>query len=166
MLTSDSVYQIDPHRGMLAINKIDDPDIKKPQFNREKGLGVRWERTDVAQVLAQDDKYTYVVRKDNVIAALDKKSGEAQFTSRRKDFAAYASNPKDGTVYAATKGGRIVSIKPVLTPGQAGELVMERIREGAKETPAVARSVDTGTGPAAAPARVAEAATSHPAKGK
>ena len=124
---------------------------------------MRWERTDVAQVLSQDDKYTYVVRKDNVIAALDKKSGEAQFTSRRKDFAAYASNPKDGTVYAATKGGRIVAVKAVLTPGQVGELVMERIREGSKQAPAVARAEPDAKAPGES-VRVVEAQNSRPSK--
>ena len=121
--TSDTVYQQDANLGMVAINKAEDPEIADPQYNRTKGMGVRWERSDVTQVLAQDDRYTYALRKDKVILALDKKTGETQFTSRRNDLHAFATNPADGTIYAASRGGRVLAIKPNLQVGAVGELV-------------------------------------------
>jgi outer membrane protein assembly factor BamB len=123
VVTTDTVYQTDPNLGMVAIDKQEGPDVTTPQFNRLPGKGVRWSLADVKQVLAQDDKYTYALRRDNVIVALDKRTGETQFTSRRKDFHTFATNPKDGTVYAATKGGRVVAVKGVFQPGQVGEVV-------------------------------------------
>lgn len=120
VVTADSVYQPDPTLGIVALNKVDDQEIKQPQYNRSP----RWNRDDLTQILAEDDKYTYALRKDGVILALDKKTGETQFTSRRKDFAAYATNTaKDGMIYAATRFGRVLGIKPVLQSGQVGELV-------------------------------------------
>jgi outer membrane protein assembly factor BamB len=129
VVTADTVYQLDPNRGMVALNKLEDPEDKEPQYNRKP----RWALRDVRQILSQDDKYTYAVRKDGVILALDKRTGRTEFTSRRKDFQAFATNTgydaahstykQDGAIYAATKGGRVLQIKPVLEAGQVGELV-------------------------------------------
>jgi PQQ-like domain len=129
VVLSDTVYQLDPNRGMVALNKLEDPELKEPQYNRKP----RWALPEVRQILAQDDKYTYAVRKDGVIVALDKQTGETQFTSRRKDFAAFATNhEKDSGIYVATKGGRVLQLKPVFESGQVGEVV-DAAREQADE---------------------------------
>jgi outer membrane protein assembly factor BamB len=138
VVTADTAYQSDPNRGIVAINKLDDPEIRTPQFNREPGKGVRWERKDLKQILAQDDKHTYALRTDGVIVVLDKKTGETQFTSRRKDLAAYATNTKDGVIYGATKEGRVLAIKAVLTQGQVGEVVWNDEPIGPAAAPALA----------------------------
>lgn len=119
VVTPDTVYVLDPNRGMVALNKGDAPDPASPQFNRTP----RWTQTGVRQILAQDDKYTYGLRNDNVIVALDKQTGAVEFVSRRKDLHAFATNAKDGTLYAATKGGRVLAVKPVFQAGQVGEVV-------------------------------------------
>jgi hypothetical protein len=123
---------------MVALNKLEDPELKEPQYNRKP----RWALPEVRQILAQDDKYTYAVRKDGVIVALDKATGRTDFTSRRKDFQAFATNTgydearstykQDGSIYAATKGGRVLRVKPVFEPGEVGELV-DAEREQADE---------------------------------
>ena len=45
------------------------------------------------------------------------------FTNRRRDLVAFASNPrdKDGMIYASTRDGQVVAIRPVLRPGDVGE---------------------------------------------
>ena len=71
------------------------------------------------------DRNAYVRTKDNRVAARDKKTGEVRFTSQRRDFTVFGTNPKeDGIIYAGTKGGRVVAIRPVLKPGSVGEVVM------------------------------------------
>ena len=59
------------------------------------------------------------------MVARDKKTGEVKFTSRRHDLDVFATNTlkEDGVVYAATKAGRIIAIKPILKPGVVGEVV-------------------------------------------
>jgi outer membrane protein assembly factor BamB len=119
VLTSDTVYVIDPNRGWLAIDKIDNPDLKVPQFIRTP----RWARKDIIQILSQDDKYVYAKDKSNHIVALDKKSGDVRFQSSRSDFYRFGSNSYDGISYTISSGGRVVAIRPVFQPGQSGEVV-------------------------------------------
>lgn len=120
IITNDSVYQLDPNRGWVAINKVEDVELKQPQYNR----GHRWANKDVKQILAQDDKNTFVLLKDNTIAALDKKTGERKFTAKRKDFVAFSTNTRDGTIFAADRTGRVMAIRAVYLPGEIGEVVM------------------------------------------
>jgi outer membrane protein assembly factor BamB len=120
VLTPDTVFIIDPARGWVAIDKVDNPDIKVPQFNRSP----RWVSTEIVQVLSQDDKYVYAKDKANHIVAYDKKTGERKFTSQRSDFYAFGTSSKgDGFSYTASRGGRVVAIRPVLQSGQTGEMV-------------------------------------------
>ena len=52
-----------------SINKLEDQDVHAPQFQRQIEHGARWERKDLKQVLAQDDKFTYALRNDGTILA-------------------------------------------------------------------------------------------------
>lgn len=137
IVTSDSVYQMDPNQGMVAINKNEDLNLKVPQYNRTVGHGVRWSRTDVTQILAQDEEHTYALRKDGIILALDKKTGDTLFTSRRKEFSTFATNTKDGTIYASTRAGRVLGIQANYLPGKVGELVMTDVKTGERQTVAM-----------------------------
>ena len=81
---------------------------------------------DATQLLAQDDRNAYVRTKGNHIVARDKKTGEVRFTSQRRDLTVFATNlvKEDGMIYAGTKTGRVIAIRPVLKPGTVGEVVM------------------------------------------
>jgi hypothetical protein len=57
------------------------------------------------------------------MVALDKATGQKRFESRRKNLDVFATNTKDGFLYAATKGGRILAIRAVTSPGEVGEMV-------------------------------------------
>ncbi|QOV91998.1 outer membrane protein assembly factor BamB family protein [Humisphaera borealis] len=117
---ADTVYIKDPNRGWVAVDKVENPEIKAPQYNRKE----RWVRDDIRQVLSQDDRYTYALTKDNRISALDKKTGQTKFQSKRNDFYVFATNAKDSTIYTCSEQGRVVAVRPVLTPGSSGEVVM------------------------------------------
>jgi len=117
VLLSDTVMLADPHRGWLAIDKIDNPDIKTPQFIRTP----RWARDDIVQILCSDDKHIYAKNNKNHVVAYDKKTGEEKFQSRRSDFRTFGTNIYDGVTYTISGGGRVVAIKPVFQPGQTGE---------------------------------------------
>lgn len=112
-VTKDLVFQYVPGTGLVVIDK------RQGDFNRKP----LWVASDVNQFLAEDEHYVYGRRADNAILAMDKKDGHAAFISRRRDFAAFAPNIQNGIIYAVTKHGRVMAIKPVLTPGQVGEIV-------------------------------------------
>ena len=119
-VTSDSVYQYVPGTGLVALDK------GSGEFNRKP----RWVAQDATQFLAQDDRNAYVRTRNNRIAARDKKTGELRFTSQKREgrdaFAVFGTNlvKEDGIVFAGTKAGRIVAVRPVLKPGTVGEVVM------------------------------------------
>jgi outer membrane protein assembly factor BamB len=119
-VSSDTVYQFVPGTGLVAIDKAQGEFIRKP----------RWVAQDATQLLAQDERNAYVRSRGNRIVALDKKTGEVRFTSQR-DFAVFGTNlvKEDGIVYAATKKGRVVAVRPVLKPGTVGEVVMMEVGE-------------------------------------
>lgn len=116
-LTKDMVYLYVPRTGLVAINK---NDVAKG-INRE----ARWTAADARQFLSEDEHYVFVRTTGNRIAALDKATGEQRFVSKRPDLVAFATNVKgDGIVYVATQGGRIICVRPVVHPGEMGEVVL------------------------------------------
>jgi outer membrane protein assembly factor BamB len=128
--TADTVYQYIDGEGVAAITK--DP---KAAYNRP----AKWVYKPGRQFLAQDEKYAYIMEprvdaKDedvvhHVIVAVDKETGQKAFESQHHDFAVFGTNSRDGIIYAAYADGAVVAIKPVLKPGQIGELVMEPVGE-------------------------------------
>lgn len=112
-VTKDLVLQYVSGTGLVAIDK------RQGDYNRKP----LWVASDVSEFLAEDEHYVYGRRADNAILAMDKKDGHAAFISRRRDFAAFAPNILNGIIYAVTQHGRVIAIKPVLTPGQVGEIV-------------------------------------------
>ena len=115
-VTSDTVYQFVPGTGVVAIDKAAGEFIRKP----------RWVASDATQFLAADERNAYLRTRDNRIVAQDKKTGERKFSSVHHDFTVFATNlvKEDGIVYAGTKQGRVVAVRPVLKPGTVGEVVM------------------------------------------
>ena len=112
-LTETTVYQYVRGRGVVALDKV------SRQFNREP----RWEYKAGTQFLAEDDANTYLRRRDNTIAAVDKATGKEKFRSKTT-FDVFASNTEDDTIFCARKSGQVFAIKPVLKPGTVGEIVM------------------------------------------
>ena len=115
-VTSDTVYQFSPGTGVVAIDKA------TGDFNRKP----RWVAGDATMFLAADDRNAYVRTRDNHIVARDKKTGEVKFTSKRNDLTVFGTNlvKEDGIIYAGTKRGRVIAVRPVLKPGMVGEVVM------------------------------------------
>jgi outer membrane protein assembly factor BamB len=111
--TKELVYQYVKGTGVVAIDKLNGQMDRQP----------RWVAADAREFLAEDDQNTYVRGKDNRILAIDKKTGETKFRSRRKDLAVFAANPTGSIIYAGTKDGLLLAIKPVLSPGAVGTVV-------------------------------------------
>jgi outer membrane protein assembly factor BamB len=112
-ITKDMVFQFVPNRGLAAVPKT------TGDFNRKAA----WVLPEATMYLAEDDKYAYVRLRGNILGAVDKTTGEVKFRSKRSDLDVFGINIKDGIIYAATKRGEVLAIKPVLKPGSVGELV-------------------------------------------
>lgn len=113
LLTADSVYQPVPGVGLVALTKTGENKYRTP----------RWTAQGVRQLVSVDERHVYVATDDGAIAALDKQTGAVRFTSEARGFVAFATNLASPTIYAATRDGRIVAIRPVLRPGTIGLLV-------------------------------------------
>jgi outer membrane protein assembly factor BamB len=111
-VTATMVYLPVRGRGIVAIDKLNGPP------NRE----AKWVVKDAIKLVAEDEKYAYLQRSDNLITAVDKQTGEQRFTSRRSDLVAFATNTKDSTIYAAAKDGTVMAIVPVLKAGDVGQV--------------------------------------------
>jgi hypothetical protein len=112
-ITATTVYLPVSGQGVVAIDKQTGPKNGQP----------RWSYPDAVKMVAEDERFSYLQRKDNTIAAVDRNTGQPAFQNQRKDLVAFASNPKgDGLIYAATKEGQVLAIAPVLKPGFMGEL--------------------------------------------
>jgi outer membrane protein assembly factor BamB len=112
-VTADSVYQALPDHGIVALDKTSGDYNRKP----------RWTVENAKKFLAADDHYTYLQTYDNSIIGVDKKTGEQKFHSTRTDLVAFASNPADSLIYAATNGGEVLCIVPVTKAGTVGAVV-------------------------------------------
>jgi outer membrane protein assembly factor BamB len=118
VVTGTRIYQPVPDVGLVALNKTEGPNDRQPL----------WIADNVAQILSEDNRCVYVRMTDNSIAAIDKQTGEQLFASHRRDFAAFATNTRDATIYAATADGKIYAIRPVFSAGASGEMVFN-VRE-------------------------------------
>jgi outer membrane protein assembly factor BamB len=115
-VTATMVYLPVEGRGIVAIDKINGP---------KEGREPRWILANVVKLVSEDEKYAYFQRPDNLVVAVDKLTGEQKFTSTRTDLVAFATNTKDGVIYAGTRDGRVVAITPVVKPGDVGELALD-----------------------------------------
>jgi outer membrane protein assembly factor BamB len=121
-VTADTVYQSVPDVGVVAIDKTKS---KFPQYGQGDNRDAKWIASDAVEFLAADEKFAYMRTRDNRITAFDKQSGKQVFQSQRTDLDLFTQNPdKDGLIYAATKNGKIFAIKPSVTGGGVGELVL------------------------------------------
>jgi hypothetical protein len=108
------VYQLVPGSGLVALSKT--------QGNATRTA--LWTQPLAKQVLASDSQYLYVRFDPGVIVALDKATGQPQFRSQRESFDVFATNLNSPLIYAATKDGHILAVRPILRPGTVGEIVM------------------------------------------
>jgi len=118
-VTQSTVYLPVNNVGIVAIDKL------QGQYTREP----KWIVRDMIKFISEDEKYAYFQRSDNVVVAVDRATGEQRFTNKRRDLVTYATNPRDkeGMIYGATRDGVIVAIRPVLKPGDVGEMAWEPV---------------------------------------
>ena len=114
----DSVYLYVPGKGIVALDKAGEGRVRTP----------RWTVSDARRFLGADERYVYVLMKDNTAAAVGKGAaaeggGEVKIRGVRKDMAAFATNVVDGTLYAATAKGVVYAARPVRKAGAFGEQV-------------------------------------------
>lgn len=113
VVTRDLVFLNVPDVGAVVFDKINGAYIRAP----------RWIAPDIARLLAEDEKYVYIVRRgDGEVMALDKTIGKAVFSIKRHDLVAFATNPKDNVIFAVTNANRVMAIVSVLKPGTVGEI--------------------------------------------
>jgi outer membrane protein assembly factor BamB len=114
VVIADTVYQTVPGVGVAAIDKTAGDYDRKP----------RWLVRGTTQFLSEDATNAYLRTNDNLIVAVNKKTGEQKFKSKRQDLRLFATSEKpDGIVYAATINGDVYAIRPALKAGTVGELV-------------------------------------------
>lgn len=123
VVTKDVVYQWVPGTGLAAIDK-NAPATSG--VNREP----RWIAANAERYLAEDAGYVYALSGDHRILALDKKTGQEKFASRRNDLVASATNTGgDAMIFVATSDGRVMGVRPVLQAGSVGEVVMAPVSQ-------------------------------------
>lgn len=115
VILGNLIIQRVPGSGLVAINKTEGTYVRQPV----------WIQSQSQQVLSADAGHVYVRSGGNLIVALDRVSGEPRFRSRRTDLRIFATNLNTPMIYAATKGGTVLGIKPVLKPGVVGEIVWD-----------------------------------------
>lgn len=121
VVMKDLVYQYIPDNGVVAIDKAAANAAQTPTYNREP----RWTAGDGRQFAGSDDRYAYIRTNANLLLAIDKKTGQPMFQSQRTDLTAFGTSTKgDGMLYVASENGRVMAVKPVVQPGQVGEVVM------------------------------------------
>lgn len=114
VVRGDSVYQFVPDRGVIALDRL------TGQYNREP----RWTIEAATVPLSADADYAYLLLQDGTILAVEGKTGKAAFKTQRTDLAAFAQSPAgNGMVYAGTRDGVILGIKPQKTGGTVGRVV-------------------------------------------
>jgi outer membrane protein assembly factor BamB len=114
MATAETVYISVRNTGLAAINKTEGDRIRQ----------AKWVSRESTTFLAEDAKYAYVRLRGNALGALDRSTGAVAFRSAPSDLDFFVPNTgKDALIFAATKSGQIMAIRPVTKPGTVGELM-------------------------------------------
>jgi outer membrane protein assembly factor BamB len=120
-VTRELVLEAVPGVGLVALDKA--PPVvdgsKGPQYDRTP----RWTIATGTQFLAEDTHYIYIATVDQRIAAIDKKSGQAAFTSKENGFTAWGINHTDAVIFAATPENQVIAVQTVPVSGTIGEIV-------------------------------------------
>jgi hypothetical protein len=114
-VTGTMVYQWVPGKGLAGIDKVNGG------YNREP----KWIARDAVQFLSEDESHAYLRKHDNTILAVDKETGKIQFMSKTHKFDIFTPNTTDAIIYASTKEGIVVAIRPVIAAGDTGEIVLK-----------------------------------------
>ena len=126
-LTDTTVYQYVPNVGLTAIDKTTKMTLGNQEVTEESPFhSPRWKLPNASRILAEDDRYVYVVlgTPDEMrgLAAVDKQTGHIAFRTHRRNLIFAASQPKASLIYAVTRAGLVVALKPTLQPGSYGEI--------------------------------------------
>lgn len=99
-LTQNIVYQVVPGAGLVALDKVEGKPYREPL----------WTVPGVTKVVATDATRVYALADENRLVAIDVKTGQVQYNVTHA-FDTFAKNvATDGTVYAATTAGQLMSI--------------------------------------------------------
>jgi outer membrane protein assembly factor BamB len=115
-VTATSVYQYVEGVGVVSIDKI------KGEANRP----ARWAVKDAVSMLAEDERYAYLESKSHGILAVDVKTGDVKFKSKRNHYLNFATTLKGNMIYTVSADGTVRAIVPVMTAGGMGELAMNQ----------------------------------------
>ena len=96
------VYQFVPGQGIVGIDKMQGSSTASRSGSSK----------NAAQVLSEDAENVYLRRRDNRLIAVDKQSGEGDFTSKAATFTIFATNPADSMIYASTRDGAVCGDPP------------------------------------------------------
>jgi outer membrane protein assembly factor BamB len=100
-VTADSVYEYVPGKGLVALDKTTGSYYRTP----------RWTAPEAVQVVSVGARRVYVKLKDGRIGALDRQTGESLWHGTWQ-YAKFAVNTEDPTIYAATEDGKVYSYMP------------------------------------------------------
>ena len=114
-VTPTMVYQYVPRTGVVAIDKLNGEPFRKP----------KWAIREAVQFLSEDQQYAYLRQRDNRLLAVNKATGNVDFMSKGKEYQVFTPNTKDSTIFAATRAGKVVAIRPVLREGDVGTIAMD-----------------------------------------
>jgi outer membrane protein assembly factor BamB len=99
-VTQNVIYQVVPGTGLVALDKVEGKPYRDPL----------WTVPGVTRVVAADATRVYALADADRLVAIDVKTGQVQYNVTH-GFDAFARNAgTDGTVYAATAAGQLMSI--------------------------------------------------------
>ena len=114
LVTKDRVFLVVPGRGVVALNKTDGQPYRVPL----------WTTPGVTRTLGVDDKYLYAVVGKNELVAIDLATGDVRFDVSGP-FDLFAAGP-DHRLYAATRGGAVVSFARAAYSGDEATIAVAR----------------------------------------
>ena len=111
-VTATSVYQHVDGVGLVALDKTKGDPVRKP----------RWTVPSAVHFLSEDAKYAYLQQADHSVIAVDLATGEPRYSSRRKDYAAFAIGLKGEMIYSVSDEGVVRAAAPRSDAMNFGEM--------------------------------------------
>lgn len=113
VVLADTIYMYVPQVGVVAIDKT----------GRQEMRGHKWVVPQGRKFLAADENHVYLSSADGKILGVDRQNGEVVMSSQMEFEFFVSGDGSADTIYAATTGGDVYAIRPVLKPGTLGRRI-------------------------------------------
>ena len=122
VVTKTMIYEHIDGLGIVALDKVQQLQLNpgdKHMIDMKSHTPI-WQANGAKAFVSETDSYAFLIDGDGSILAVDKTTGARVYRAPNTGFAAFATDTRESTIFAAGNDGSVYAFKPTLAPGTPG----------------------------------------------